>query len=127
MNNYKATGDVLTFTSPSAGMDPETEPGGVVSGMAYLVGTLLVVATATVGPDLPFEGKRCGVFELPKATGQTWDEGEALYWDDTEHVLTTTAEDNTPVGCATAAAGSGDTTGCALLTGVPAEPINLET
>lgn len=115
MNNYKGPGDVLTLTAPS---------GGVVSGTPYLIGALLVVATATVAEGEEFQGKRSGVFDtMPKATSQTWDEGAILYWDDGAEKFTTTAGENTPVGCAAAAAGSSDTTGTVLLSGVPAAPI----
>jgi predicted RecA/RadA family phage recombinase len=41
MKNQKKTGRILTFTAPA---------GGVVSGGAYLIGGLLVVAQADARP-----------------------------------------------------------------------------
>lgn len=64
--NFIQPGDVLTLTAPS---------GGVVSGTAYLIGGLLVVAQNTAAQGVAFEGRTVGVFTLPKATGQTWSEG----------------------------------------------------
>ena len=110
MQNFSKPGDVLTFTAPT---------GGVVSGTAYLIGALLVVAATTVAQTLPFEGVTQGVFVLPKATG-AWTEGALLYWDDTAKNITTTTTSNRRVGCAAAAAASGDTTGQVKLTGAPA-------
>lgn len=108
--NFIQPGDCLTLTAPT---------GGVVAGTAYLIGNLLVVATTTVAQTLPFEGCVEGVFTLPKATGQTWTEGALLYWDNTNKNLTTTSTSNYRVGCAVAAAASGDTTGKVRLTGGP--------
>lgn len=107
--NYLGPGDVLTLTAPT---------GGVVAGTAYLIGKLLVVAQNTVAQGLPFEGKRAGLFTLPKATGQTWTEGERIHWDNTAKNCTETATSNQLVGIAAAAAGTGDATGSVLLDGV---------
>lgn len=109
MNNFVQEGEVLELTAPS---------GGVVSGTAYLIGSLLVVAAADVAQTLPFSGKTTGVFTLPKATGEAWTEGAKLYWDNSAKKLTTTSSGNTLVGVAAAAAGSADTTGDARLDGV---------
>lgn len=54
-----------------------------------------------------------GVFEMPKATGQTVTVGQALYWDAAAENITTAAgssPENTPAGWAVAAAGSSDAT-----------------
>lgn len=108
MNNYKKPGDTMTFTAPG---------GGVVSGTAYLIGALLVVAASTVAATLPFEGVVEGVFTLPKTTGTAWTEGEALYWDNSTKKLTTVSTGNTAVGVAAAVAASGDATGDVRLEG----------
>lgn len=113
MNNYIKSGQRMTFTAPA---------GGVVSGTAYLIGTLLVVAASSVAQGLPFEGAAEGVYTLPKAASQAWTEGALVYWNNTAKNLTTTATGNTLVGCAAAAAGNADTTGLARLTGAPAAP-----
>jgi predicted RecA/RadA family phage recombinase len=110
MNNFIQPGDDMTFTAPS---------GGVVSGNAYLIGALLVVAKNTVAEHLPFPGAAKGVVTLPKHTGTAWTEGELLYWDDGAGEITTVATSNTRAGVAAAAAASGDTTGTVRLSGVP--------
>ena len=109
MKNYVQDDDQLTLTAPS---------GGVVSGLAYLIGALLVVAAVTADEGDPFVGLTEGVFTLPKTTGEAWSEGAKLYWNDGTQKLTTTSGGNTLVGAAAAAAESGDTTGTALLDGV---------
>lgn len=110
MTNYKNPGVVMSYTAPS---------GGVVSGTAYKIGQQLVVAAADADEDEVFQGQACGVFELPKTTGTAWTEGAVLYWNDTTKKLITTASGNLRVGCAAAAAASGDATGLARLDGVP--------
>lgn len=111
MNNFKQIGETMTFTAPS---------GGVVSGKAYLIGAILVVAANAVAQTLPFPGAAEGVFTLDKATGTAWTEGELLYWDDTAKKITTVATGNTRVGVAVAAALSAATTGDVRLSGAPA-------
>lgn len=113
MQNYVKPGKTLTFTAPT---------GGVVSGTAYLIGALLVVAATTVAQTLPFEGMTEGVFDLAKASGQTWTEGALVYWDNSAKNLTTTSTSNTRVGVAVRVGGeiSGATTGRVRLTGAPA-------
>lgn len=109
MINYVKPGEVVTRTAPV---------GGVVSGTAYLIGSLLVVATVTAAAGELFEGLTHGVVTLPKATGEAWTEGAKVYWDNTAKKITTTASGNTLVGVADAAAASSDTTGNVRLDGV---------
>ena len=109
MNNYVKKGDTVTRVAPS---------GGVVSGTAYLIQNLLVVAQHDAAQDANFEGLAVGVVVLPKATGQTWEAGAKVYWDDSAKKITTTAMSNTLVGTADAAAATGDTTGYVRLDGV---------
>lgn len=113
MQNKIKPGHTLTFTAPA---------GGVVSGNAYLIGTLLVVAAIDAAAGEEFEGDRDGVFDLPKTAGEAWAEGALVYWDNTAKSLTTTSLNNTLVGCAARAQLAADVTGRALLTGVPAAP-----
>lgn len=93
-------------------------PANVTSGQAFLVGTLLVVAArdALSGETVP--GHTCGLWVLPKATGEAWTQGAKLYWDDTNKRFTTTASGNTFRGCAAQAQASGDTTGLVRLNAV---------
>ena len=85
------SGDVLTLTAPS---------GGVVSGSAYLIGSLVVVATETVAQTLPFVGLVLGCVDLPKVAEEGWTEGQKLYWDVSPAGLTIVSSGNTLVGVA---------------------------
>jgi predicted RecA/RadA family phage recombinase len=91
-------------------------PYALTPGQGALVGSLFGVAqeTAANGTDVVLVTE--GVFELAKATG-AWTVGVKLYWDNSARNITTTASANTLVGCATAAALSGDTTGFVYLDG----------
>jgi predicted RecA/RadA family phage recombinase len=73
MKTWNREGCVLTLTAPT---------GGVVSGTAYQVGLLVVVATETVAQTLPFEALVKGVVTVPKVNDETWTEGMKVYWDD---------------------------------------------
>jgi predicted RecA/RadA family phage recombinase len=72
MDNYTNPGEVNTFTAPT---------GGVVSGEAYMIGSLLVIATATVAQTLPFEGLAKGVVRVRKLGADAWAEGDKVYFD----------------------------------------------
>lgn len=109
MINMVKSGDIVTRTAPTA---------GVVSGLAYLIGSLLVVATVTADEGDSFEGVAVGVVTLVKTTGEAWTEGLKLYWNDSTKKVTSTSGGNTLIGCADAAAGSSDTTGDVRLDGV---------
>lgn len=107
--NFVQPADTVELTAPT---------GGVVSGTAYLIGTMLVVALVTAAQTEKFIGARTGRWTLPKATGQTWTEGASLYWDNTNKNFTTTATSNYFAGNAALAAASGDTTGDVVLNGI---------
>jgi predicted RecA/RadA family phage recombinase len=109
MNNYVQRGEIIPLTAPS---------GGVVSGNAYKIGALVVVACVSAAQTLPFSAMTRGVHVLPKATGQTWSEGAVLYWDNSAAKFTTTSGGNTLAGHAARAALTGDTTGYVRLDGV---------
>ena len=91
MKTAYTSGDVITLTAPS---------GGVVSGSTYLIGSLVVVATATVAQTLPFEALVVGMADLPKVAEEAWTEGAKLYWDVSPAGLTTVSSGNTLVGVA---------------------------
>lgn len=112
MNNFIKPGEIVTYTAPA---------GGVLSGGAYAIGSLLVVATNTIAAGLPFEGAVLGIYLLPKAAGNPWIEGQLLYWDTAANDLTTAPSATAfRVGCAAAAAAAGDVSGQCRLNGVPA-------
>jgi predicted RecA/RadA family phage recombinase len=116
MNNFVKPGLVCTFTAPT---------GGVLSGNAYLIGSLLVVSATTVAQTLPFEGMTAGVFNLPKIAGVAWTEGQLLYWDSTANAVGTVVGATTRrIGCAAGSALSAALLGQVRLTGAPA-PANV--
>jgi predicted RecA/RadA family phage recombinase len=109
MRNYVQPGETVTLTAPAA----------LASGEPFAVGAIFGVAAYAADSGAAVEAKRTGVFDLPKATPETWSVGERLYWDAVAKKLTTTATNNLFVGAALAAAGSAATTGRALLAGTP--------
>jgi predicted RecA/RadA family phage recombinase len=115
MNNYTQPGNVLDLTAPA---------GGVVSGTAYQIGQLFVVAKVTAAATETFAAQVTGVAELPKNNAQAWTEGALLYWDDTGKELTTTATGNMLVGAAAEDKLTTDTVGNIRLNGIarPDEP-----
>lgn len=118
MKNFIKPGKTMTFTAPA---------GGVVSGSAYIIGALLVIANNTVAAGLPFEGETEGVFSLPKAGTQAWTEGQAVYWDNTAKVFSSAATAGfyrAGVAAAAVAGGAGDTTGQVRLTGEVTFPVS---
>lgn len=111
MQNYKQSGKTMDFTAPT---------GGVVSGTAYLIGALLVVAQADAAEDEAFAGVTDGVFTLPKTAGSAWTEGQQLYWDTaTDSFTTAHSATARRCGCAAADADAGDTEGDVRLNGAP--------
>ncbi|MBN2204303.1 MAG: DUF2190 family protein [Thermoleophilia bacterium] len=109
MENFRQEGEVLTLTAPG---------GGVVSGTLYKVGSLIVCALITADAAALFTALVAGVITAAKTAGETWSEGEPLYYVAGTKALTTTAGANTLCGVAVAAAASADTTGPARLDGV---------
>lgn len=107
MKNKVQSGKVLTLTAPT---------GGVVSGTAYKVGGMVVVACVSAAEGESFAAEVEGVYTLPKTTSEAWTEGAKLYWDNTAKSFTTTSTSNTLAGFAAAAAASADTTGNVLVT-----------
>lgn len=108
MKNFVQPGDVLTFTAPV---------GDVVSGTGYQIGSLFCVAAADAAAGAEFEGQITGVFDLPKATGAGWTEGQVLYWDDSAKKVTGTVGANLLIGTAARVEASGDTIGRVRLNG----------
>jgi predicted RecA/RadA family phage recombinase len=109
LENYSQPGEVVTLTAPT---------GGVVSGTAYLIGSLIVVALITVAETLSFTGQVAGVVTHAKVSAQAWTEGAKVYWDDTAKNFTTTSSGNTLAGVAAAVAANPSATGKIRLDGV---------
>ncbi|MCX5496440.1 DUF2190 family protein [Kaistia dalseonensis] len=95
MKNYIQSGDTVTAPAPA---------GGTVSGLLYVIGSLIGVATITAveGVNVPF--KTSGVYELPKTSALAIAVGDAVYWDAANKVVNKTSAGNTLVGYATEAA-----------------------
>jgi predicted RecA/RadA family phage recombinase len=91
VKNYISKGEVLTLTAPS---------GGVVSGNAYLIGSLLVVATVTAAEGAKFTAVTEGIVDLPKAVEDALTGGGKVYWDNSAKKITTVSGGNTLVGVA---------------------------
>lgn len=107
MKGYIQDGDTLPFTAPY----------DVPAGGGALVGALFLVAIAAVLSGKTGQGRRRGVMDIAKATGEAWTQGQKVYWDNTNKRLTTTSSANTLVGAAAQAQASGDTVGRAMITG----------
>jgi predicted RecA/RadA family phage recombinase len=106
------------FIQPGDSLDIPAPSGGVVSGSAYLIGAIVLVAQTTAAQGVTATFRTHGVWRLPKATGAAWTVGAILYWDNTAKNFTTTASGNTKAGYAAKAAASGDTFGEVALNGV---------
>lgn len=89
--NFIAQADPVTIPAPA---------GGVVSGLAYLIGALFGIAGNTAAAGVGFPLQTRGVWELPKAAGVNWLVGAKLYWDNTAKAITNVAAGNTLVGTA---------------------------
>lgn len=97
MKNFIQPGNVVTLPAPAT----------VASGAGALVGTLFGVATSDVASGIDGEFQTTGVFDLKKKASQAWTVGAAIYWDNTAKEATTTSTDNTKIGVALVAVGSG--------------------
>lgn len=73
MQTFNKPGQVVTYTAPA---------GGVLSGLGYLVGSLLVIATGDAAEGDQFEGAVVGIFDVPKDGAEEWAEGDKVYFDE---------------------------------------------
>jgi len=93
MNNFKHKGVTLDLIAPG---------GGVVSGKTVKINSIIAIPGATKAEGQPFPGTVEGVFDVDAKTGQAWDQGVTIYWDDAAKVYTTTAADGSKAGYAVA-------------------------
>jgi predicted RecA/RadA family phage recombinase len=91
VKTFTATGEVLEYTAPV---------GGVISGNAYLVGAIVVVASGDAVAGTKFRGLTVGTVDLP-SSDDVWTALAKLYWDNTAKKVTTTVGANTLIGVAT--------------------------
>jgi predicted RecA/RadA family phage recombinase len=90
--NFVQPGLVLTFTAPS---------GGVTSGVGVLIGTLFCVPLVTAAATVRFAAGVAGVYDIAADAADTFNEGEAVYWDAGNSRVTVVSTGNTFVGWAT--------------------------
>lgn len=88
MKNYVAHGRTLRLTAPYV----------LLSGAGALVGTIFGVATTDIANGARGDFDVEGVFDLAKATGAAWTEGQAIYWDNAAKNCTPTSAGNTKIG-----------------------------
>ncbi len=110
-SNFIQPGHTGTFTAPT---------GGVTTGVPLLIGTQFVVPLVSVLAGVTFSGDCCGVWTLAKNTGETWVEGQVVYFDVANARMTNdSTSGGLPVGAvANPAAASAATTGAVRLNGV---------
>ncbi len=99
------------FVQEGHALDYVAPAGGVVAGVALLIGTVLVIPATTAAEGQVFAGWVEGVYILPCATGTAWAMNVALYWDDANDRVTTTAGTNVKIGMTAAPKVAGDATG----------------
>lgn len=97
MKNFVQPGNTLTVPAPAT----------VQSGDGVLIEDLFGVAAGNAGSGDPVDIVVAGVFDLPKVGSEAWDIGSRIYW--TGSACTTADEDNTLIGIAVAAVGTGST------------------
>lgn len=109
MKNYIQSGNTITLTAPAA----------VISGAGVLVGAIFGIAAHDAASGEPVEVVTIGVCDLNKVGSQAWAVGDRVYWDNTNKRTTKVATDNTLIGTALVATGSGvdETTGRVRLNG----------
>lgn len=86
-------------------------PYDLASGDPFMVGSRFMVASNAAKSGETVVGVTRGEYSLRKATGETWADGDKLYWDATAEKLTKTATGNAHVALASGAALSADTAG----------------
>lgn len=111
--NYVQPGSTVTFVAPS---------GGVVAGKLYIINNTACVALGNAAEGASFEAAIDGVWDLPKAPSQAWNQGARIMWDNTanQRASTATTTGFFPVGIAVraVAGGAGDLVGRVRLNGV---------
>lgn len=100
--NHVRQGSQMTWVNNTA--------AAVTSGSPVLVGSLLTVALQDIAIGATGELATEEVWTLPKDNTVAVNQGDALYWDNTNKRLTTTATGNAYAGHAWAAAAAVDTT-----------------
>src|SRR3954471_11075420 len=117
--NYIQRGHTLTLAAPY----------DVLSGACLKVGTLVGVAQYDALSGVDVETSLEGVHEVAKVSAQAWTVGQAIYWDNSAKLATSTASTNTALGHATEVAANPSSVGRVRLNHGPAGvagPTNLQ-
>lgn len=99
MKNFSQPGNVLDLVAPG---------GGVVSGVGYLIGTILAFAQASVAAG-DFAGVVEGVIDAPKLSTDVITQGALLNWNDSNKEFQLATSDKDGAAVAIEAAGNGVT------------------
>ena len=95
--NYKQRGQIIQVTAPV---------GGVVSGTAYVIGSIFGVALNTVDAGEEVSLDTSGIYSLPKTAGvAAYNQGVEVYWDNPNGIIEASdTATNQLVGAASSAA-----------------------
>lgn len=91
MRNFVQPGDNIEITVPS---------GGITSGVGVLIGGLFGVAEVTAAQGEKANIRTRGVVAIAKTSALAINEGDSLYWDNTNRVVNKTATSQKLVGVA---------------------------
>ena len=91
MRNYVQRGDTLDVTAAAA----------VASGDVVIIGSIIGVSSVAAEIGDAFALDVMGVFTLPKVSALAINQGDTVYWDSSNSVVTKTASGNTKLGVAT--------------------------
>ena len=108
MKNFVQNGDTLSLTAPYA----------VSSGGGLLVGDIFGIAADDAANGASVQAMVDGVFDIAKTAGQTFAQGDPVYWDNAAKTVTAVYAANQMIGFATQAAASGDATARVSLEGI---------
>ncbi|MFY9293350.1 MAG: DUF2190 family protein [Methylorubrum rhodinum] len=111
MQNYTQRGKSLTAIAPA---------GGVVSGQPVAVGKLFGVAAQSAPAGASYTLELTGVFTLSKTSAQAWAQGDTLYWDAANSLVTSVNSGSLlPAGYAADVAANPSSIGSVLLARSP--------
>ena len=106
MKTFIEHGEVWEIPAPT---------GGAKSGDLIIQGVAVGIAAHDAAEGDALRVRPGGVHTRAAATGQAWTLGQAIYWDATNKVATSTATSNTKIGYAWAMKASADATGLVKL------------
>jgi predicted RecA/RadA family phage recombinase len=107
MQNFIQEGRTLYITAPV---------GGTVSGQPVVTGKIFSIASETVPAGVTTAVWRKGAYTLSKTNAQAWNQGDSLYWDNVNDVVTNVNTGTLlAIGYAFAAAANPSSTGQVLL------------